>query len=201
MNQQLISKIEKYVKGMMLKIQSHNKHFHGIDHTLDVVKISKEIAIAEGLSEDKLEIVLIAAWFHDTGYLFCSNGHEKQSSIYAREFLEKELYPEDKINSVVSCINATTVPQNPKNLLEEILCDADLHHLGLPDNEERGRLLRKELRDTGIKDFSDIEWYKMSYDFMSQHHYFTNYAKKNFNKQKVLNLRKMKRYIKKLETA
>ena len=197
----LINKVENYVNGMILKIQSDKKYYHGMDHTLDVVKISKQIAISEGLSDDDLELLIIAAWFHDTGYLFCNDGHEIQSSIYAREFLEKESYPKTKINSIINCIKATAIPQKPKNLLEEILCDADLHHLGLPDSEERGKLLRKELKETGVKDFSDIEWYKMSYDFMINHYYFTDYANKNFNEQKFLNLKKIENKIKKLEAA
>jgi len=201
LNIELINKVEKYVTDLILKIQSDKKFYHGMIHTLDVVKVSKEIAIAESVTESDIELVTIAAWFHDTGYMFCSDGHEEQSSLIAREFLEKESYPSDKINIIVQCINATAIPQNPSNLLEEILCDADLYHLGMPDSEERSKLLRKELEETGNKEFSDIEWYKISYKFIRNHSYFTPYANKNFNAQKLLNLKKLESKIKILEIA
>ena len=37
------------------------------------------------------------------------------------------------IDAIASCIMATKLPRNPKNLLEEIICDADTYHLGTKD--------------------------------------------------------------------
>lgn len=200
-NNALLKKIEIFVTDLVTKIQSNNKYYHGMEHTLDVVKISKEIAVAEGMLDDELEMIIIAAWFHDTGYFSCNDGHELQSSKYASDFLNKEFYPSDKILSIIDCIQATKIPQNPKNKLEEILCDADLHHLGLPDIDKKGALLRKELKEEGIKDFSDIEWYRMSYEFLNNHHFFTDYANKKFNAQKNMNLKKIELKIRNLEAA
>lgn len=47
--------------------------------------------------------------------------------------------------------------------MEEIICDADLHHLGMKDIEARGELLRQEFEMKGIKNFqiligSVIHW-------------------------------------------
>ena len=136
---------------------------------------------------------------HDTGYFHCCKGHEEQSSEYARDFLERENYPDEKILKIINCIKATQIPHSPNNKLEEIICDADLHHLGMSDIEERGEMLRKELEMKGIKKLSDIEWLKASLDFFNKHKYFTDYAKKEFGLKKEQSMIKMKQQIEKLE--
>jgi predicted metal-dependent HD superfamily phosphohydrolase len=176
-----------------------DKKYHNLDHTLEVVKVSKEIALAEKVTSEELEILEIAAWFHDTGHIVCCDGHEVQSSVYANEFLIKESYPKNKIKTIVSCIKSTKIPQSPKNKLDEILCDADLHHLGLPDIEEKGKLLRQELELKGIKKFNDLEWLKTSFNFLNHHKYFTEYAKEKYNSQKQINLLNLRDKIKRLE--
>jgi hypothetical protein len=53
----------------------------------------------------------------------CEN-HEDVSIEIATKFLKENNYPDEKIQKIVGCIDATRYPQNPKNLLEEIICDA-----------------------------------------------------------------------------
>jgi hypothetical protein len=40
--------------------------YHDCSHTLEVVSAVKELSIAEKLSPLESEMVIIAAWFHDT---------------------------------------------------------------------------------------------------------------------------------------
>jgi len=195
----IIISVEKYVKNLITKVMVDDKKYHNLDHTLEVVKVSKEIASAEKVTSEELEFLEIAAWFHDTGHIVCCDGHEVQSSVYANEFLIKESYPKSKIKTIVSCINSTKIPQSPKNKIDEILCDADLHHLGLPDIEEKGKLLRQELELKGLKKFNDLDWLKTSFNFLNQHKYFTAYAKEKYNSQKQINLLNLGNKIKRLE--
>jgi predicted metal-dependent HD superfamily phosphohydrolase len=195
----ILNKIEIQVKELFQKRSAVENIYHNIKHTQEVVDVALKIARNENLSPEDTEILLIAAWFHDTGYFHCCKGHEDQSSEYARDFLEKSEYPEEKIETVMECIKATKIPHSPKNKLEEIICDADLHHLGLYDIETRGELLRKEIEMKGIKKLSDIEWIKSSLEFFSKHKFFTDYAKREFGLQKNLNMVKMKRHLLELE--
>ena len=103
--------------------------------------------------------------------------------------------PSEKIEQILDCIRATKIPQNPTNKLEEIICDADLLHLGEKNIKERGDLLREEFELRGIKKLSDIEWMDHSIAFFNQHHFFTEYAKKNYGLQKEKNLEIMKEYL------
>ena len=195
----ILNKIENHIKELFQKRSAVENIYHNILHTTEVVKVAAKIAEAENITAEETEILLIAAWFHDTGYFHCCKGHEEQSSEYARDFLEREGYPDEKILKIISCIKATQIPHSPNNKLEEIICDADLHHLGMNDIEERGEMLRKELEMKGIKKLSDIEWLKASLDFFNKHKYFTDYAKKEFGLKKEQSMIKMKQQIEKLE--
>lgn len=195
----ILEKVEAHVKELFSKRSANEDLYHNISHTMEVVQSANRISNLENINESDKEIILIASWFHDTGYFHCSNGHEEQSSEYARDFLERESYPEDKIELVLECIRATKYPQNPKNKLEEIICDADLHHLGMPDIEQRSELLRRELNIKGIKKSDELEWLKTSLDFINKHHFFTVAAQKEYGFQKNVNLMKIEKKIKKFE--
>lgn len=195
----ILYKIENHIKGLFEKRSAVENIYHNILHTTEVVKVSAKIAKAEKISSEETEILLIAAWFHDTGYFHCCDGHEDQSSEYARDYLEREDYPDEKISKIIGCIKATKIPHSPNNKLEEIICDADLHHLGMNDIEQRGEMLRKELEMKGIKKLSDIEWLKSSLDFFNKHKYFTDYAKNEFGLKKEQCMIRMKEQIEKLE--
>jgi len=195
----ILLKIENHVRELFQKRSTAENIYHNIIHTSEVVNVTSKIAEAENLSTKDTEIVLIAAWFHDTGYFHCCNGHEEQSSKYARDYLEQAKYSNENIAIIIECIKATQIPHSPKNKLEEIICDADLHHLGMNDIEVRGELLRQEFEMKGIKKLTDVEWLKTSLEFFNKHKYFTDYAKREFEEQKNLNMIKMKKQIEKLE--
>lgn len=195
----ILKKVESYVLELFAKKSLAENIFHNISHTKDVVDVAEKIGVAERLSFTDMEIILIASWFHDTGHFHCCTGHEDQSSEYARKYLDNELYPEEAIEKIIGCIKATRIPQLPKNKLEEIVCDADLHHLGQIDIEEKGKILRKEFELRGIKILSDIDWLKTSLEFFKNHKFFTEYAKREFGFQKKVNQLKLEKLLETLE--
>ena len=125
----LISMAETYVKRFMADKLDEKMCYHNLNHTLEVVEAAEIIGRGCKLNEDELEQVIIAAWFHDIGYYNGREDHELQSAELARSFLIKTSFPAYKIENVCSSILATKIPQSPKNLLEQVLCDADLYHL------------------------------------------------------------------------
>lgn len=191
--------VENHVRELFKQRSTAENIYHNIEHTTEVVDISQKIAELENLSSDDTEMLIIASWFHDTGYFHCCHGHEDQSSEYARDFLQKNNYPNEKIEKVIECIKATKIPHSPKSKIEEIICDADLQNLGMKDGEKRSELLRKEFEMKGIKKLSDIEWIKMSLEFFKKHKYYTNYAKKEFEVQKNHNQNRLEQKLKDLE--
>ena len=66
--------------------------------------------------EDRFALML-AAWFHDTGYSGGkAMGHENVSIEIATKFLNEHKVSQQVINKVTGCITATRLPQNPTTL-------------------------------------------------------------------------------------
>ncbi len=194
----IIEKCEDFIFGLFKEKSSKENIYHNHLHTIEVVNAVKTIGSAEKLTPGEIEIATIAAWFHDIGYIDTYENHEQKSAEYAKNFLSEQSYPREKIDAVVSCILATKVPQKPKNILEEVLCDADLSHLGSKDFKDRNELYRVEKERKLGKSFSDVEWLKENIDFFSQHSFHTKYAKKNFTEKKTEHLSKLQKRLRKL---
>lgn len=147
-----------------------------------------------------MEIVTIAAWFHDSGYTDTYAEHEEKGKELAEAFLRDSKYDLQKITKVLSCIDATKIPQNPKNLTEQVICDADQIHFGKEDFFEYSDLLKSEWDTIAIKQVDAARWHKLSVELLSSHKYFTAYVRKKFEPQQAVNLLKaQKNYKKKLQ--
>ncbi len=196
----IIKKAEEYVNSLFREKLPSKLIYHNFTHTLDVVEHARKIGKKSGLADDELEIVTLASWFHDTGYVDAYKGHEDRSKEIAEQFLTENSYPQDKIQKILSCIEATKIPQSPKNLMEEVICDSDLVHLGQEDFFEYSDLLKSEWENLDIKAVDDAQWNKISVELLSSHKFFTPYARKKFEPQQSVNLlRAQKNYKRKLD--
>lgn len=190
-------KVKKYIFNLYKNSLPPQVVYHNFDHTVQVVEASNEIAIAENISEEDLEILLIAAWFHDTGYTIGAEKHEEKSKKIATKYLEDKEFSKEKIAKINDVIGATTMPQSPKSKLDKIICDADLYHLGTENFTKKSNLLRSELEQLCGKFCTDLEWLQENEIFLTEHKYFTDFAFEKLNSQKILNQLKMQKDIKK----
>jgi predicted metal-dependent HD superfamily phosphohydrolase len=195
----IVIKVSKHVNELFDRKSTIAAMYHNFDHTLDVVANVKEISKAMELSGEKTEVIVIAAWFHDTGYLYSPVEHEERSVKLATAFLKKIGYPEKKIAEVAGCIRATKVPQRPKNLIEKVMSDADLLSLGKKDSIEKGEMLRAEIENMSGKPMSEKAWVKQSIAFFQDHHYHTDYAIQYYSENRQRNLKVLQAQLEKLE--
>ena len=72
---------EQYVTGLFNDNGKPELAFHNLAHTKNVVQRTKEIAGHYYLSEKDMLAVFVAAWFHDTGYLFTDPRHHEEKSV------------------------------------------------------------------------------------------------------------------------
>ena len=161
----ILSEVKKFVGIKFREEGQVDNLYHNFTHSAEVVKLAREIGEASDLNEEDLEVALIAAWFHDLGFIDKCDGHEDIGKDYAKRFLEERSYPAEKIQSILFLIEATRMPRNPKNLMEEIICDADLYHLGTNEFEEKGNLLKKEIEIKLGKEISDEQLLEKSLKF------------------------------------
>ncbi len=168
--------------------------YHSVNHTLDVYNAAERIGLREGIGHGEMQLLLTAAWFHDSGFLFGPEEHEEQSCRIARETLPGFGYTENEIYTVCELICATKVPQLPHNHLEQILADADLDYLGRDDFWIISDTLYQELLFAG-KINNKTEWDFVQVKFMEQHHFFTKTSINSRQVQKDINLAQIKLQI------
>ena len=190
---QILSAAQDFVSDIFLNKVNKSIHFHTLQHTQEVLAGCDVMADYYQLADEDRFALSLAAWFHDTGYSTGSAiNHEDASVGIATKFLTERQVSEAVINKVKGCINATRIPQKPVLLIEQIICDADLFHLGTGDFKEKNRLLREELNDFGSMDLSKKDWRKKNIEFLSRHNYFTSYAKENLDPLKQVYLQELK---------
>ena len=166
--------------------------YHNITHTLDVLEQAEVLAKQEKVT-DKHDLLLLktAAVFHDSGFLFVYKGHEEKGCEIASESL-RNVFSEEDIKKVCGMIMATKIPQSPKTLLEQIICDADLDYLGRNDFEPISRNLYKEFIVFKIIP-EDIIWDHIQIKFFESHHYFTGTSVNKRNEKKLKHLNTLKK--------
>ena len=135
-NSELLKEIEKYSSDFIIRESSVKLTYHTIEHTRQIVKNAEIIGANENLNEDEMNILLTSAWFHDIGYIKNYQGHEKESVAIAANFLKLKDVDKDISDLVSECILATTLPQQPTNKIANVLCDADMMHLGVENYYE-----------------------------------------------------------------
>lgn len=174
----IIQRAEKYVR----KLYAHTDkdlYYHNLEHTEHTARAAEEIAIHYKLNENDHSVVLVAAWLHDVGYITSGTvNHEEASVKVAKDFLQAEGADAAFIARVEQCILATKMPQQPKNLLEEIMCDADLYDLGTEHFKHNNKKVRKELEILLNKELTGAEWRTFSLVFLKKQVYKTDYCKK-----------------------
>lgn len=195
METELIRKSRAYAEDVLRKLPE-TFTYHNLKHTTAVADAAEEIGKQSSLSNDDLENVIIAAWLHDTGYEKDREHHEERSAKTATALLEGWGASAEKVKKVQNLIAATRMPQNPQNLAEQVLCDADLYHLSKKDIFECAQQIRSEIETfKNIKFESDKEWNEYNLKFLKNHSYFTLYGRQVLEERKKKNIKKLKKML------
>lgn len=188
----ILDQVRAHVAALFHAKKDDKLIYHNLQHTEHVVKAVVKIANHYQLNDQDFFIVSTAAWFHDTGYLTSFEEHEARGADSAKEFLEAKGVEPAVIELVVKCILATKMPQHPVSLLEQIVCDADLFHLGGDSFKERNKLMRKEVEAYFGKHVDKNEWRIKTIALFEAHHYHTDYCQDLLTAKKLLNLQELK---------
>ncbi len=187
----LLAEAEQYVKTFFEENISPDYVFHNFAHVQAVVDSVLEIGQGYELPQHDLTLLQLAAWFHDLGYDKGPANHEERSVQYAEKFLQQHHFTAEDIAVVRNCIYATKVPQHPDNLMEEIVCDADMSHLGKDSYWDRCGRIRQELLVTQQMIMSEQEWVDFEINFMQQHRYHTPVATELYDERKQRHIRQL----------
>lgn len=179
MQEIILDKLEKNLPDFLF--------YHNVKHTVDVVTEVELMGWAEGCSDEEILLLKTAGLFHDAGHTIDYDNHEFHGTEMVREILPKYNYSEEQIDRICDIIMATKLPPQPKDLLQQIICDADLDYLGRSDFVPVSNTLFDELKAQD-KIGSLNDWNKIQVKFISAHSYFTNTARslREVNKQKQI---------------
>ena len=72
----LVFKAENFVIELLNKKLSNKFTYHNLSHTQRVVEKTKELAKIKKITIEDTEKLLIASWFHDTGFTINPENHE-----------------------------------------------------------------------------------------------------------------------------
>ena len=189
---EIVEKTKHFVSKLLTEELDSKFLYHNLRHTERVVKSTKELLNFYKLEEVDNERLLLAAWFHDVGHINGWEDHEESSCEIAKEFLKENDYDAEGIDQVCSLIIVTKMCNEPSNLLEEIIRDADTSHFAKKSYWETTDFLKEELKALGIADYSAKQWRDENIKmFRAKHHFFTDYAKENWEEGKQQNLKKL----------
>jgi predicted metal-dependent HD superfamily phosphohydrolase len=189
--QQLLKQVNEYAVEYYKLHYNPIFFFHNKQHTEYMTGKAAQIANHYQLNDRDFFIVMTASWFHDLGYMVDLNCHEEESVKLADAFLRNHNTEEGIIADVSSCIMATKMPQSPDVFLEQIVCDADLFHLGTNNFFDNDKLLLKEVNALYNTNTSKQDWRRKTLKFLKDHHYHTDYCQVLLNDGKQKNIKKL----------
>lgn len=195
----LVEESRNFVSSLLKDKLSNSYSYHNFDHTAAVVSAIDQICEHEKVTEAEKELLLVAAWFHDTGYTKNFENHESESVKIATDFLKTNNQSDAFVEQVSELILATDKYYKPKNHLENIIRDADYIHLISEKYFSSCESLRNEWEKIENITFSNFDWNKENIDFLAnKHQFYTDYGQKIWQPLKEKNIEKLKEKIKHL---
>jgi HD superfamily phosphodiesterase len=194
MEQSIVEAAQQFATEKLKSELPNYVKYHDLGHTQTVANEVADLAKKEGVDENTIRVLEVAAWMHDLGYLQKVEGHEELSVQIAREFMNLHEVDVAEQELVTRLIRATALDRSASDKLEEIIKDADLAHLGLEFSEERTEMLRQEREILEDKPIKKMDWAKMNIEFFERNNYYTSAAKEKYGdkKQAVLDALKAK---------
>ena len=169
--------------------------YHDLAHTSEFVAPDAELlGRAAGLGDHALGLLVIAAWFHDVGFVERYEDNEVLGVQVASEVLVELGFSPEDVTEVAAAISATRLPQNPTTKLGELLCDADLSVLGSPRFAERDAGLHAELAHEGAT-IDEQAWARRQLAFLEGHSWFTDEAAARWDRPKAEHVADLHRLV------
>jgi signal transduction histidine kinase/predicted metal-dependent HD superfamily phosphohydrolase len=173
-----------------------NLLYHAVGHTEDVLAEAMLFCHYGQVSQQELELLAIAAAYHDAGYLERYVDNEVIGARMARAAMEEEGYALEQISAVERMVLDTRLVssgggrrQVATSGLSRFLLDADLSNFGRPDFFEKSELQRLEL---GV----DRERFlRRTFALVATHTWQTEAARRLRQPTKEENLRKLSRLL------
>jgi predicted metal-dependent HD superfamily phosphohydrolase len=171
--------------------------YHSFEHTLDVLSEAIYFALTDQLPQREIELLAVAAAYHDAGFLKQWAHNEPIGAEMAADAMRAAGdYSEEEIALVVSMILDTQLNDNGADYgerahsrLARYLLDADMSNLGRGDFKEKLALLSEEFDADALKQMTQ------TYTLLQNHCWLTPAGRTLREQQKSKNLVELKRQL------
>ena len=187
----IITNSKKYVNMLLWPLDTH--YYHEYEHALEVYDRCMYLWEKEWLWENDLEMLGLAALFHDVWFIIQYDDNEYIWAMIAKNYLKSMLYPTEKIGIIERIIISTKPDLKSTNILEKIIRDADTDNLWRDDFFEKWKRLKKEIETIKKIKIKDPDWNHHSLDFLSKHKFLTDTNIKERQQKKEENIQKLKK--------
>lgn len=186
--------VEQHIIGVLKRDLPNNLFYHGLHHTMDVLRAAELIGQHEKLTANEMLLLKVAVLYHDAGFTKVYRNHEEVGCEMAKADLTGFGFNDKEIEIICGMIMATKIPQNPQTKLEYIIADADLEYLGTDDFDRIGKTLYEEIKIyLGVE--SERQWNIIQMNFLRGHRYHTNFCKKQREVVKQEHLKEIEKIV------
>ncbi|WP_337872580.1 Pycsar system effector family protein [Ignavibacterium sp.] len=193
--EEIINKSIEYVSNLLSQ-EAHSKLlFHNINHALEVEENVIEIGSNLNLTTKEIILLRLAAIFHDIGWIEKQENHELRSAMIAEKYLSEIGVDDEDVKIISNLIKITDIELMPNSILDKVIRDADILHIGKKGFNKKSQLLRAEKEVLLNKSFSDLEWLKKNLEFLETNNFYTEYAKQQYENSRQKNIIKIKNKI------
>lgn len=196
----VIQRAMNYVNQLLISLENH--YYHQYDHALDVMQRAVYLSKKEWLNDEEIEIISLAALFHDTGFIIQYDKNEPIGAKIAQNYLKMMMYDDKKIKLIEEIILATDPDyKEPKNIYEKIIKDADLDNLWRQDFWDKTNDLNKEREAIKKIKLKDPNWKHWVIEFLAEHKYYTKTQQYERNHSKEENKKRLEEMVKQIEES
>lgn len=195
------ARVKEFILQKLSRELKPSLYYHNAQHTIDVCRSVETLAIMEKVSADEMLLLITAALFHDTGFIWSYENNEPLACEFATKTLPEFSYTPLQVSTVCQLILSTAMPQKPETLLEEILCDADLDYIGREDFFITALRLHREWSENSARKIPFRDWYEKQRDFVETHEFFTRSARLLRNEKKRKNLSQVRELLDLIESS
>jgi uncharacterized protein len=189
----LIDEAKSYTTELLEKCKDYP--YHNPAHTTGVFNRVTYLALAENVTGEDLEDLQIAALFHDTGFTEQYPKNEHIGARIARNWLKEKGHPADRIEKIEGVIMATVLFSKPRNILEQIIQDADLDNIGTKEEFYYSLDYFDELKKVGAMQISDCAYWQFVYTLLTKYKFHTKTAKKERHEQQLRDVEHMEKFL------
>lgn len=188
--------IEQFIFNLFKAELSKYMLYHNFAHTYQTVETVKDLAADFKLSETDFENLVIAAWFHDSGYARTYQNHEEESVKIMKDYFGDQL-DNKRFKEIEKLILSTKYGYQQTTKAEEIIHDADYVNMGKKSFSKRAELLRSEWEKLNNKVYNDLEWAQLQLDFLIAKQFKTSVAVHKFGERREKNIEQQRKLIEK----